>query len=179
EMATGKPAFAGNSRASLIAAILSSEAQPMAVSQPLTPPALEHVVKKCLAKDPDARWQNAADVSSELSWIVETGAGSGAATPLPAAGKSRERLAWLLLCALAVALIVVAVLWRSSKPPGVPCTRHCCSSERANRCRGSVIWNRHEGMPSGFTNWDLSGAKNVAGAEGGGFPFLSPAGRVL
>src|SRR5260370_37787185 len=61
EMATGKPAFAGKSRASLIAAILSSEPQPMAALQPMTPPALERVVKKCLAKDSDDRWQCASE----------------------------------------------------------------------------------------------------------------------
>jgi eukaryotic-like serine/threonine-protein kinase len=71
EMATGKPAFAGKNRASLIAAILSSEPQPMAALQPMTPPALARVVKKCLAKDRDERWQSASDLASELNWIVE------------------------------------------------------------------------------------------------------------
>src|ERR1035437_7299506 len=67
EMATGKPAFSGKSRASLIAAILTAEPQPMTGLQPLTPPALERVVKKCLAKDPDERWQSASDLANELN----------------------------------------------------------------------------------------------------------------
>jgi serine/threonine protein kinase len=57
EMATGKPAFSGKSRASLIAAILTTEPPAITQLQPLTPMALEQVVKKCLAKDPDERWQ--------------------------------------------------------------------------------------------------------------------------
>src|SRR5882762_4526518 len=77
EMATGKPAFAGKSRASLIAAILSSEPQPMTALQAMTPPALERVVKKCLAKDPDERWQSASDLAAELRWISESGSQAG------------------------------------------------------------------------------------------------------
>src|ERR1700737_1966536 len=63
EMATGKRAFEGKTRTSLIAAIVSGEPKPMTELQPLTPPALEHVVKKCLAKDPEERWQRAGDVA--------------------------------------------------------------------------------------------------------------------
>src|ERR1700726_3652758 len=59
EMATGKKAFEGKSQASLIAAILEHEPTPMSSLQPMTPPALDRVVKKCLAKDPDERWQSA------------------------------------------------------------------------------------------------------------------------
>src|SRR5947209_19602793 len=67
EMATGRPAFAGKSRASLIAAILTAEPLPMAALQPMTPPALERVVERCLAKNPDDRWQCASDLASELN----------------------------------------------------------------------------------------------------------------
>src|SRR5947207_142838 len=55
EMATGKPPFSGKSRASLIAAILTAEPQPMESLQPMTPVALGRIVRKCLAKDPDER----------------------------------------------------------------------------------------------------------------------------
>jgi eukaryotic-like serine/threonine-protein kinase len=72
EMATGKPAFSGKSRASLIAAILTTEPPPITQLQPLTPLALERVVKKCLAKDPEERWQSASDLASELQWITTT-----------------------------------------------------------------------------------------------------------
>src|SRR5438477_3722633 len=71
ETATGKPAFSGKSRASLIAAILTTEPPPISQLQPLTPPALERVVKTCLAKDPDDRWQSARDIATNLEWIAE------------------------------------------------------------------------------------------------------------
>jgi eukaryotic-like serine/threonine-protein kinase len=70
EMATGKPAFSGKSRASLIAAILTTEPPPITQLQPLAPPALERIVKKCLSKDPDERWQSASDLAAELNWIA-------------------------------------------------------------------------------------------------------------
>jgi len=66
EMATGKPPFAAKSQASLIAAILTSEPQPMTAWQAMTPPALERVVKKCVVKDTDERWQSASDLAAEL-----------------------------------------------------------------------------------------------------------------
>src|SRR5258707_10589174 len=89
EMATGKPAFSGKSRASLIAAILSSEPEPMAALQPMTPPALERVIKKCLAKDPDERWQSASDLAAELRWISESGSQAR-----PPASAVAERQVW-------------------------------------------------------------------------------------
>src|ERR1700704_558358 len=77
EMATGKPAFGGHSRASLIAAILTTDPPPISQFQALCPPGLERVVKKCLAKDPDARWQSASDLASELNWIAGGGSPAG------------------------------------------------------------------------------------------------------
>ena len=68
EMVTGKTAFSGNNRTSLITAILASEPLAMTSLQPLTPPALERVVKTCLAKDPDSRWQSVQDLKLQLDW---------------------------------------------------------------------------------------------------------------
>src|SRR5512136_2900697 len=62
EMATGKRAFEGASQASLIGAIMEREPRPITELQPLTPPALERVVRGCLAKDPAERWQSARGV---------------------------------------------------------------------------------------------------------------------
>ncbi|MGC1451093.1 MAG: protein kinase, partial [Candidatus Sulfotelmatobacter sp.] len=98
EMATGRPAFTGKSRASLIAAILTTEPQPITQVQRLTPHALEKVVTKCLAKDPDERWQSARDIETNLNWIVE---GQTPATSLPVKHNPwSERAAWMLACAL-------------------------------------------------------------------------------
>ena len=77
EMATGRRAFDGKSKTSLIAAILSTQPPPISSIQPVMPPALDHVVKKCLEKDPDDRWQSAHDVANELRWIGEAGSQAG------------------------------------------------------------------------------------------------------
>jgi Tol biopolymer transport system component len=105
EMATGKPAFSGKSRASLIAAILTTEPAPISQLQPMTPVALEHVVKKCLAKDPDERWQSAGDLASELSWILAAGSQAGTAATSIIPRKRRERAIWI---GAGVALAVIA-----------------------------------------------------------------------
>src|SRR6202163_4740481 len=66
EMATGKKAFEGKSQASLIAKILEIDPPPISSLQPMTPPALERTVKRCLAKEPDDRWQTARDLEVQL-----------------------------------------------------------------------------------------------------------------
>ena len=88
EMATGRRAFAGESQASLIAAILEREPEPISGDQPLTPPGLERLVRKCLAKDPDVRWQAASDIADELRWL-STGGGSAAVRPASAGRRRR------------------------------------------------------------------------------------------
>ena len=72
EMATGRRAFEGASAASVMAAILERDPPAMTTLKPLTPPALDHVVARCLAKDPDGRWQSAGDIGHELAWIAGT-----------------------------------------------------------------------------------------------------------
>ena len=106
EMATGKPAFSGKSRASLIAAILTTEPPPIAQLRPMTPPALERVVGRCLSKDPDERWQSARDIKINLEWIAE-GADPAASSALKRS-PWRERVAWMLGLALLSALAFFA-----------------------------------------------------------------------
>src|SRR5579863_10259938 len=81
EMATGKRAFEGRTQASLIAAILEKEPPAMSTLQPMTPRALDRVVKRCLGKDPDDRWQTARDLGVELKWISNGGSQAGASVP--------------------------------------------------------------------------------------------------
>jgi len=73
EMATGKKAFEGKTSASVMAKIMEAEPPSMASLQPMTPLSLDRVVKRCLAKDPDKRWQTASDLCEELRWIAEGG----------------------------------------------------------------------------------------------------------
>ena len=103
EMATARRAFEGKSKTSLIAAILSTQPPPISSVQPVMPPALDHVVKKCLEKDPDDRWQSAHDVASELRWIGDAGSQAGVPTTLSLRRRSRERLAWGLAALLGAA----------------------------------------------------------------------------
>src|SRR6202171_4934622 len=81
EMITGKRAFEGKSQISVASAILEKDPEPISKIQPMAPAALDHVVQECLAKDPESRWQNAADVARELRWIASSGSGIG---PAPA-----------------------------------------------------------------------------------------------
>ena len=75
EMVTGKKAFDGRSRAVLIAAIATAD------PEPLPHAALQHVVQRCLEKDPEDRWQTAHDLLIRLRWLAESGASAGAQTP--------------------------------------------------------------------------------------------------
>ena len=72
EMTTGRKAFEGSSPASVMAAILDREPPALTTLQPLASPMLDHVVTRCLAKNPDDRWQSAGDLMRELKWIASS-----------------------------------------------------------------------------------------------------------
>jgi len=106
EMATGRKAFSGRSQASLISAIMREEPAAISALQSMSPPALDRVVKTCLAKDPEDRWQTAHDVELQLKWIAEGGSQVGLPVAVVSRRKSRERLVWItitMLLALAAA----------------------------------------------------------------------------
>jgi Tol biopolymer transport system component/predicted Ser/Thr protein kinase len=108
ELITGRRAFDGADAASIIAAILKEEPPPMTALTPVTPAALDRLVHKCLAKDPDDRWQSARDLRDELLWIA-----SGGAEPAVAAApvsRKRERFAWIGALALVGAVAAFALL---------------------------------------------------------------------
>jgi len=115
EAIAGKAAFRAGSQASLIAAILKEEPPPLSTEQPVTPAALDRVVRKCLAKDPEARWQTAADLRDELRWIAETGAEP--VRPSTSARPPNAALKWLPgAVALAVGL-AGGGYWQSLRTP--------------------------------------------------------------
>jgi serine/threonine protein kinase len=106
EMLTGRKAFEGKSQLSLIVVIMHIDPQGVSVLQPMTPPTLDHIVRRCLAKDADERWQTAADLCVELKWVAEGGSQTdGVAAPVAVQHRGRERLAWTV-AGLAVALAV-------------------------------------------------------------------------
>jgi Tol biopolymer transport system component len=119
EMITGRRAFTGKSRVSLIGAILKDEPPAVSTIEPMSPPTLDHVVKTCLAKDPDERWQSAHDLMRELRWVAESGSEVSAASPVAAGGRNRERLAWIAAGVLLLALIAALpfVIRHLREPP--------------------------------------------------------------
>ncbi len=123
EMATGRKAFTGKSQASLIAAILSSEPAPISTIQPMSPPAFDRVVKTCLAKDPEDRWQTPHDVMLELKWIAEGGSQAGLPVTVVVRRKNRERIAWVLVSLFFIAFALAAFLY-FSKPSQQAATLH-------------------------------------------------------
>jgi Tol biopolymer transport system component/predicted Ser/Thr protein kinase len=129
EMATGKKAFEGKSQASLIARILDSDPPPISSLQPMTPPQLDHVVKRCLAKEPDQRWQSASDLCGELKWMAESDAQSAPAAAVPA--KSTRLLGRMPMVAVSGVLLLgaamgAAAMWglkRAAGPAAQPLAR--------------------------------------------------------
>ena len=115
EMATGKRAFEGKTTASVIAAVLGRDPLPVSAVQPMSPPALDRIVKACVAKDPDQRFQNVHDIMLQLKWLAEGGSQAGAALPLAAGHKNREKLAWSLMCGVVILAAAVA-LWTYAHP---------------------------------------------------------------
>ena len=116
EMATGREAFSGKTKASLIAAILSAEPPPISAVQPLTPPALERLVRGCLEKDPEERWQTAHDVKLQLRAIAEGGSQAGVPPAVTAQRKNRERLLLAALAVTAMAAVALGFLYTSRTP---------------------------------------------------------------
>ncbi len=105
EMATGKKAFEGKTQASVIAAILERDPPPVSTLQPMVPQLLDRVVKVCLAKDPEERWQTAHDLELQLHWIAEADLQAGVPAAVRARRRNRERWAWM-----ATVLVLLAIM---------------------------------------------------------------------
>ena len=130
EMATGQKVFTGDSQASLIAAILRAEAPRISAIDPLLPPALDHVIARCLAKNPDNRWQTTRDLMLELRELTRRGSGpdafptarraSGAVSAVTPEPRRSERVAWLLALVSMTAAAAVGVLYFQSRGSGSP-----------------------------------------------------------
>src|SRR6266550_4507737 len=183
EMATGKRAFEGKTRTSLIAAIVSGEPKPMSQLQPLAPLAFENVVRKCIAKNPDDRWQCAADLKWELLRIQKA--------PETKSPARTSRVAWAVaIAALAAAALLAALAFRPAKPqrpirftvtappgwtyavnynvgpPAVSPDGHYITFPATEDATGRVmLWVRDLGATE---------LRALPGTDGGGFPFWSP-----
>ncbi len=123
EMATGNKAFEGKNRTSLIAAIVSSHPPAISTVQAMSPPALDHVISKCLEKDPDDRWQSARDVMAELQWIAEGGSRAGLPAVVSTRRKHRENAAWATSAVAGLIAIGFAIAWARRAPTPPPVAR--------------------------------------------------------
>ena len=188
EMVTGNRAFEGKSQLSIATAILEKEPAPITAVKPMTPLALDHAVKKCLAKSADERWQSASDLSGELKWIGESSLQTVGAAGAPTQRKLRERLAWPIAGALAVALITLVIWWGNTKPteqtmyfpaPMPVPARDVAVAPNGHTvavvaylesARKNALWIYELGSP---------GAKSLADTEGAMYPFWSADGRFL
>src|SRR5262249_38253529 len=105
EMASGRRAFDGKSQLSVASAILEREPEPISIVQPAAPPAFEHVVQGALMKDPEARWQSAADIARQLRWIRSPESSASAARPNLPHRRPWERWLWAAATLVPLALL--------------------------------------------------------------------------
>src|SRR5215472_15922316 len=124
EMMSGKRAFEARSQAALISGIMTTEVPPLSFANSAVPPALDHVVTTCIAKDPDARWQATSDVLLQLKWIAEAGSRAGVPAPVAVGQKHRNLALWAALAASVLAVIILAWLHFRERPaPPQPVVR--------------------------------------------------------
>src|SRR3984957_1957760 len=188
EMATGSKAFEANSHASLIAAILKEEPRPMRELQPLTPPGLEHIVKACLAKDPDDRPQSAHDLKLEFDWIRESSGISQVAQAAEAIERpsSRRKTLSVILVSVGGTALAVGALAFLLRPQPAPAERLEFSIPLQEEMSHMAL--SADGHMLAFVSPDpVSGANKVSvqhigsaatsvlpGTDGASYPFWSP-----
>jgi serine/threonine protein kinase len=115
EMLTGTRAFDGGSPASVISAILRDAPPRLHTLMPAVPPALDRVVRRCLDKDPDERWQSARDLLFELRDLKD---GDEQRTPTQSVAPGRRVLVASLAAATAIAIAAsAAALWLWTRQP--------------------------------------------------------------
>ena len=192
EMATGRKAFQGKTSASVMAKILEADPPPMASLQPMTPPALDRVVKKCLAKEPDQRWQTASDLCAELKWIAEGSSQMGLAPAAPTKGIHSLGRWGLILGAgalLLVAAACIATWYLKPSPPPQPVSRFTITLPPGQQLavdHGPALALSPDGTHLAYVArqggiqqiylraMDSLDCKVIPGTEGGFNPFFSP-----
>jgi len=189
EMVTGKRAFEGKSQLSVASAILEKEPEPISAAKPMTPAAVDHVVKNCLAKLPDERWQTARDLALELKWIAEGGSQAGEAVRVPSSRRGRERASWLLAGAFfLVAVAAGAAWWQSTnrRPPSmyfhtsVPFAANDVALSPDGRMLAMVAYS---GAANNYLLWtyEVGGRQSTSlqTTQGATYPFWSPDGKFI
>jgi serine/threonine-protein kinase len=193
EMTTGQRAFEGKSQASLIGAIMHSEPAPMSQVAPLSPPALERLVKQCLARDPIERWQSAGDVRRELEWIAGSSAQHTAPVIVRRRNLRRAAAGWIAAGVIALAATALYIMQpgRAREAPGTHVAIALADGYElgSSEFRPLVISRdgtrvayvgRKDGKNRIFVRaLGESDAKTLEGTEGGDAPFFSPDGQWI
>jgi Tol biopolymer transport system component len=193
EMATGKRAFTGATQASLVSSILRDEPKPISAVTPLAPAALDRLVKSCLAKDPEDRWQSARDVRNELQWIGQSGSQASAPAAPVARRRNRERLAWaaaIVAAAIAAAAIAAAIVFARRVETLDRPVRSSIVIPESTAIRGVAL--SPDGRRLAFVARDATGQSHLGvraldslavtslpGTESPSFPFWSPDSRSI
>jgi serine/threonine protein kinase len=187
EMATGRRAFEGKTQASVAAAILEREPPLISTLVPVSPPALDRVVKLCLAKDPDERWQSAHDLRMQLRWIVEGGDAAAASAGTTSSASTRERAAWSLAAVLAATVLALALMHLRGAPPALQVVRSSLLPPPDNSFTPYNFALSPDGTrlafaavgPDGLNHlWvrvlSASTAQEISGTEDAIYPFWAP-----
>lgn len=186
----GKRAFDGKSTASVVAKIMGAEPVPLSRVAPLTPPALEWAVRRCLNKDPEERWQSAGDLAGELRWILEGGSRAGVAVPA-AVRTRRGLLRWsALVLALGGSVVLGFLLKRAPLQPvmrvgvNLPPVNTLVPGNAAvlSPDGKQIVMNLADaqGRPKLWVrSLAIDGAQSLEGTEGGILPFWSPDSRFI
>jgi serine/threonine protein kinase len=188
EMLMGKRAFEGKSQLSVASAILEKEPEPISAARPTTPPALDHAVKKCLAKHPDERWQSASDLASDLKWIGDAGSQTGEVR-VPGGRRRWERASWLLTSAfLLVAVAASAAWWQASHRRSPSMYFHTSVPFAANDVALSpdgriLAMIAYSGQANYYVLWTHEvgshRTNSIDGTQGATYPFWSPDGKFI
>ena len=117
ETITGRKAFTGKSQVSLLGTILKEDPTPVSELQPMTPPALGRVIRTCLRKDRDDRFQSAHDLWLQLQWVEEGGSAAGLPAPVVVHRKRRERSIWIAAGVAFAAVAFGGAWWLKPAPP--------------------------------------------------------------
>ena len=120
EMVTGRKTFEGKSQASLIAAIMHVDPPALSTLQSITPPALDPLVKTCLAKDPDERWQSAGDLGRQMRTIREGGSQTDVPAVVAPGRTTRQWLSAAVAGGLLAAVVASLIVWTLTRPEVIP-----------------------------------------------------------
>ena len=189
EMVTGKRAFAGKSQLSVATAILEKEPASIRDVKPTAPAALDHTIRRCLAKDPEERWQAARDLALELKWSAESGTLTSTTANAPLARKGLALAGWLLAAVLSLLLLGgAAAWWQASNRHLHPMYFHASVPFAANdvalsldgRMMAMVAYSE---QASNYVLWiyEVGGRRtnSLAGTQGATYPFWSPDGKFI